>query len=79
MRIEEVLFDKQANVSESTLFLLASKLKKRILLHYPEMCFRIGTSSKSSTRITGTRNSNIYGREMEFIQNIREDGKWLPN
>ncbi|OKP01211.1 DNA damage-inducible protein [Xenorhabdus eapokensis] len=47
MRVE-ILFDKQAKVSESVISSLESELKKRILPHYPDTNFSIGISSSIS-------------------------------
>ncbi|MBD2811104.1 DinI-like family protein [Xenorhabdus sp. Vera] len=78
MRVE-ILFDRQANVSEVTMFALESELKKRILPQYPDTHFRIAISSNTSVRVTGTKNSSEHNHMTELIQNIWEDDSWLPD
>ncbi|MDR0217649.1 MAG: DinI family protein [Enterobacteriaceae bacterium] len=78
MRIE-ILFDKRAKVSESTLSALENELKKRILPQYPDTHFRIATSSNTSVKITGSKNSDEHDQVMELIQNVWEDDSWLSD
>ncbi|AYA40794.1 DinI family protein [Xenorhabdus nematophila] len=78
MRVE-ILFDKRANVSEVTMSLLESELKKRILPQYPDMHFRVAISSSTSVRVTGTKNSSEHDHIMELIQSVWEDDSWLSD
>ncbi|MBI6550074.1 DinI-like family protein [Xenorhabdus lircayensis] len=78
MRVE-VLFDKRANVSEAVMSALENELKKRILPHYPDTHFRIGTSSSTLVRVTGTKKSSEHDHMMELIQNVWEDDSWLSD
>ena len=78
MRIE-VLFDKQAKVSQVMMNALAMEIEKKILPKFPKANLRIALSSSTSIQISGSRNEGDYANVQQILQDIWEDDSWLPN
>ncbi|MDX6912282.1 DinI-like family protein [Hafnia paralvei] len=78
MRVE-VLFDKQAKVSQPVMAALTNELQKKISPQFPNARFRVASSSSTLLQITGTKNENDYEYVQSMIQEVWEDDSWLPS
>lgn len=77
MRVE-VLFDKQAKVSQPVMAALANELQKKICPQFPNARFRVASSSSTLLQVTGTKDETEYQSIQSIIQEIWEDDSWVP-
>lgn len=77
MRVE-VLFDKQAKVSQPVMAALANELQKKISPQCPNARFRVASSSSTLLQVTGTKDDTEYQSIQSIIQEIWEDDSWVP-
>lgn len=77
MRVE-VLFDKQAKVSQPVMAALANELQKNISPQFPNARFRVASSSSTLLQVTGTKDETEYQSIQSIIQEIWEDDSWVP-
>ena len=77
MRVE-VLFDKQAKVSQPVMAALANELQKKISPQFPNARFCVASSSSTLLQVTGTKDETEYQSIQSIIQEIWEDDSWVP-